>query len=174
MKNYQISKIIDTKKYLEREVDKCNEKIFNFETKINTINNLFGTIEQVPLSQINHQLDIINELNLIKKDLNKKIKELNYINLIYDKLHKPRLAPIISEIIQPAIVPAIVPSIVPANMPMIVEQTTVEQINVEPVVQQIEEQQADNQTNEIYNALNYLQDQINSIISRVTNLELKN
>jgi hypothetical protein len=54
MKNYQILKIIDTKKYLEREVDKCNEKIFNFETKINTINNLFGTIEQVPLSQINH------------------------------------------------------------------------------------------------------------------------
>ena len=160
MNNYQILKLLNNKKNLERDIEKCNEKIFNFETKINTINNLFGTIEQVPLSQINHQIDIINELNLIKKELNKKIKELNYINLIYDKLNKPRLEPIVSEIIQQAI------------QPMIVEQPI-----VQPIAQPIEEEvetYADNQTNEIYNALNYLQEQINNIISRVTNLELKN
>jgi hypothetical protein len=163
MNNYKIQNLLNNKKYLERDIEKCNEKIFNFETKINTINNLFGSMEQVSLSQINHQIDIINELNLIKKELNIKLKNLDYINMIYEKLQKPRLAPIVSEIIQPAIVPVI--------QPMIVEPPIQQ---VEQVEQQVEQVEAENKTNEIFNALKYLQDQINDLIGRVTNLELKN
>jgi hypothetical protein len=180
MNNYQILKLLNNKKNIERDIEKCNEKIFNFETKINTINNLFGTIEQVPLSQINHQIDIINELNLIKKELNKKIKELNAINMIYENLQKPRLSPIVSEIIQPAVQTVVQPVVQP------VVQTTV-QATIQPIIQPMiveqpivqseqeeKEEQSNNHTLEIYNALNYLQDQINNIISRVTNLELNN
>ena len=144
--------------WLEREIAKYNITIGNYENKINLFNNNLLTVEQVPLSQINDIMDITNALKYLKKELDIKIKDLEFIKKISENLQKPKLIPIVSEIIQYA------PK----------EQST----KKEPVHQMIVEEEKkeeikDHQIN-TYNKLNNLQEQINDIMHRLVKLELKN
>jgi predicted Rossmann fold nucleotide-binding protein DprA/Smf involved in DNA uptake len=139
--------------WLEREIAKYNITIENYENKIYLFNNNLITVEQVPISQINDIMDITNALKYLKKELDRKIKDLEFVKKISENLQKPKLAPIVSEIIQYA------PK----------EQSKKE----EPVHQMIVEEEKEEQKN-VYNKLNNLQEQINDIMNRLVNLELRN
>jgi len=76
----KLQTILNSKKYIEYEILKCNQNIMNLENNINILNNRFSTSEQVPLSQINEIIKLTSELNNIKKELNIKMKSIEYID----------------------------------------------------------------------------------------------
>jgi len=152
---------------LEREIAKYKILINNYENNINLFNQNIIQIEQIPLSKINEMMKITSELNNLKKELNLKIKDLEMVQKIIDTLQKPKLQPIVSEIITPA-PPKPTPNVV-------LEQITVPKVHFSEEVQIKEiEQTPIVDFNNIYNSLNNLQEQINSIMNRLSNLEIKN
>jgi hypothetical protein len=157
----KLQTILNSKKYIEYEIIKCNQNIMNLENNINILNNRFSTSEQVPLSQINEIIKLTSELNNIKKQLSIKMKSIEYIDKLQEYSMKPRVEPIKTEIIK-------VKEQIKENDPvreiqMIVEDKT-------------EDKTEDKNINEVdlYSVLNNFQDQINNIMTRLSNLELKN
>jgi hypothetical protein len=149
----KLQTILNSKKYIEYEILKCNQNIMNLENNINILNNRFSTSEQVPLSQINEIIKLTYELNNIKKELSIKMKSIEYIDKLQEYSMKPRVEPIKTEIIKEK------EKEIVKEIQMIVEDKTEEK----PVSELY-----------LYSILNNFQEQINNIIVRLTNLEIKN
>jgi len=149
----KLQTILNSKKYIEYEILKCNQNIMNLENNINILNNRFSTSEQVPLSQINEIIKLTSELNNIKKELNIKMKSIEYIDKLQEYSMKPRLEPIKTEIIKAKEKEKV------KEIQMIIEDKTEEK----PVSELY-----------LYSILNNFQEQINNIMVRLTNLEIKN
>jgi len=145
----KLQTILNSKKYIEYEILKCNQNIMNLENNIDILNKRFSTSEQVPLSQINEIIKLTTELNIIKKELNIKMKSIEYIDKLQEYSMKPRVEPIKTEIIK--------------------EKEKVKEIQMMIVEEKTEEKEVD-----LYSVLNNFQEQINSIMIRLTNLEIKN
>jgi hypothetical protein len=125
----------------------------NLENNIDILNKRFSNSEQVPLSQINEIIKLTTELNIIKKELNIKMKSIEYIDKLQEYSSRPKVEPIKTEIIKEK-------EKVKEIQMMIVEEKTEEKTEVKEV--------------DLYSVLNNFQEQINNIMIRLTNLEIKN
>jgi hypothetical protein len=149
----KLQTILNSKKYIEYEILKCNQNIMNLENNIDILNKRFSNSEQVPLSQINEIIKLTTELNIIKKELNIKMKSIEYIDKLQEYSSRPKVEPIKTEIIKEK-------EKVKEIQMMIVEEKTEEKTEVKEV--------------DLYSVLNNFQEQINNIMIRLTNLEIKN
>jgi hypothetical protein len=149
----KLQTILNSKKYIEYEILKCNQNIMNLENNIDILNKRFSTSEQVPLSQINEIIKLTTELNIIKKELNIKMKSIEYIDKLQEYSMKPRVEPIKTEIIK------------------VKEKEIVKEIQM--IVEDKTEEKPVNEV-DLYSILNNFQEQINNIMVRLTNLEIKN
>ena len=164
----------DEIKYLKNEIIKDEKLILFYENLITKVDTEHQSQENIPLSQIDTKMTIIKQLSGIKKDLDKKLKGLEYMNKIQEYISKANTIkpeqikkdqePIKKEEVKP----------IKKKVEIVVDDSVK---IIEPVKSEIEfkfELKINNEIKDIYNCLNILQSQIDLIMNRLNNIEIKN
>jgi len=164
--------ILDEIKHIEKEIQKDEKLILFYENLIIKMDNEHQILKNIPLSQIDTKMTIIKQLMGAKKSLNKKIKGLEYMNKIEEYISKAKT-------IKPIEIKKEEEPIKEQEIKLIKKKVEI----VEPVkslelVKNKDEFKSEvkinNEIKDIYNCLNILQSQIDFIMNKLDNIEIKN